>query len=316
MNKILILGCSGFIGKNIALSLLNNGQNKITGTYHTRIPNELKKKIRLVKCDLRNPIEVNKITKNIDILIHCAAVTTGAKDVITRPYIHVTDNVIMNSVVTRAAFDNSVKHVIMFSCTVMYKSSSKPLKEKDFNPSNEMYPNYFGGGWMKVFTEKMSEFYSRLGRNKYTVIRHSNIYGPYDKFDPNKSHVCSGTIIKVLKNKSGTVEIWGDGKEKRDLLYVDDLVNFVKKVVYKPKKSFCIYNVGLGKAISINELTKKVIKLSKKNLKITNNLNKKSLKNNVALNCELAKKDYGWKPKINLNMGIKKTLNWYLENIN
>jgi nucleoside-diphosphate-sugar epimerase len=179
-----------------------------------------------------------------------------------------------------------------------------------------MYPNYFGGGWMKVFTEKMSEFYSRLGRNKYTVIRHSNIYGPYDKFDPNKSHVCSGTIIKVLKNKSGTVEIWGDGKEKRDLLYVDDLVNFVKKVVYKPKKSFCIYNVGLGKAISINELTKKVIKLSKKNLKITNNLNKKSLKNNVALNCELAKKDYGWKPKINLNMGIKKTLNWYLENIN
>jgi nucleoside-diphosphate-sugar epimerase len=198
----------------------------------------------------------------------------------------------------------------------MYKSSSKPLKEKDFNPSKEMYPNYFGGGWMKVFTEKMSEFYSRLGRNKYTVIRHSNIYGPYDKFDPNKSHVFSGTIIKVLKNKSGTVEIWGDGKEKRDLLYVDDLINFVKKVIYKPKKSFCIYNVGLGKAISINELTKKVIKLSKKNLKITNNLNKKSLKNNVALNCELAKKDYGWKPKINLNMGIKKTLNWYLENIN
>ena len=59
----------------------------------------------------------------------------------------------------------------------MYRSSPKALKEKDFDANKEMYPNYFGAGWMKVFVEKMSEFYSRLNRNKYTLIRHSTFMG-------------------------------------------------------------------------------------------------------------------------------------------
>ncbi len=314
MKKIVILGTSGFIGKNIALSLAKS-KNKIVGTYFKNYPNELRNRINLVKCDLRNPIQVNNLTKKTDILIHCAATTSGAKDIFNKPYIHVTDNAIMNSVITRAAFENEIKHVIMFSCTVMYRSSKKPLKESDFNPKKEMYKNYFGGGWMKVFTEKMSEFYSRLGKNKYTVIRHSNIYGPYDKFDLEKSHVFGASITKVIKNKTGKVKIWGDGKEKRDLLYIDDLVDFVKKIIFKPKKNFCIYNIGLGKAISINELTKKIINISKLKLTIENDLKKKSLKNNIVLNCSLAKKNYGWKPKISIEEGITKTLNWYQKNL-
>ena len=314
MKKIVILGASGFIGKNIALSLAKS-KNKIVGTYFKNYPNELRNRINLVKCDLRNPIQVNNLTKKTDILIHCAATTSGAKDIFNKPYIHVTDNAIMNSVITRAAFENEIKHVIMFSCTVMYRSSKKPLKESDFNPKKEMYKNYFGGGWMKVFTEKMSEFYSRLGKNKYTVIRHSNIYGPYDKFDLEKSHVFGASITKVIKNKTGKVKIWGDGKEKRDLLYIDDLVDFVKKIIFKPKKNFCIYNIGLGKAISINELTKKIINISKLKLTIENDLKKKSLKNNIVLNCSLAKKNYGWKPKISIEEGITKTLNWYQKNL-
>ena len=314
MKKIVILGTSGFIGKNIALSLAKS-KNKIVGTYFKNYPNELRNRINLVKCDLRNPIQVNNLTKKTDILIHCAATTSGAKDIFNKPYIHVTDNAIMNSVITRAAFENEIKHVIMFSCTVMYRSSKKPLKESDFNPKKELYKNYFGGGWMKVFTEKMSEFYSRLGKNKYTVIRHSNIYGPYDKFDLEKSHVFGASITKVIKNKTGKVKIWGDGKEKRDLLYIDDLVDFVKKIIFKPKKNFCIYNIGLGKAISINELTKKIINISKLKLTIENDLKKKSLKNNIVLNCSLAKKNYGWKPKISIEEGITKTLNWYQKNL-
>ena len=71
----------------------------------------------------------------------------------------------------------------------MYRSSKNKIKESDLNLNNEIYPNYFGGAWMKIFSEKMSEFYSRLGRNKYTVIRHSNVYGPHDKFDEKKKMV-------------------------------------------------------------------------------------------------------------------------------
>ena len=77
-----------------------------------------------------------------------------------------------------------------------------------------MYERYFGAGWMKVFVEKMCEFYSRLGMNKYTVIRHSNIYGPHDKFDLDKSHVFGATLNKVINAKDDKVTVWGRGLEE------------------------------------------------------------------------------------------------------
>jgi nucleoside-diphosphate-sugar epimerase len=66
----------------------------------------------------------------------------------------------------------------------MYPSSEKPLKEEDFDPGRGLFPKYFGVGWTKVYLEKMCEFYSRIGRTRFMAIRHSNIYGPHDKFDP------------------------------------------------------------------------------------------------------------------------------------
>jgi GDP-L-fucose synthase len=73
----------------------------------------------LKKVDLTRTAEVDEIIKGKDIVIQAAAVTTGSKDVITRPYIHVTDNAVMNSLLFRACFDEKVKHVIFFSCTTM-----------------------------------------------------------------------------------------------------------------------------------------------------------------------------------------------------
>ena len=112
----------------------------------------------------------------------------------------------------------------------------------------------------------MESFYSRLNRNKYTLIRHSNIYGPYDKFDLDKSHVFGATVNKVINAKSNKVIIWEKGDEGRDLLYIDDLVNFVELAI-KNQKKFGIYNVGYGNLISINSLVKKIINLSGKKAK-------------------------------------------------
>ena len=89
---------------------------------------------------------------------------------------------------------------------------------------------------MKVFVEKMSEFYSRISKTKYTLIRHSNVYGPHDKYDLEKSHVFGATITKVMKAKKEII-IWGTGNESRDLIHIDDLINFVVCVI-KTKKKF------------------------------------------------------------------------------
>ena len=168
---------------------------------------------------------------------------------------------------------------------------------------------------MKVFSEKMSEFYSRLGRNKYTIVRHSNVYGPHDKFDLKKSHVFGATITKVATSKAGVIDIWGHGKEKRDFIFIWDLCNFIYLAIKKQKHVFEIFNVGNGNLISINDLVKKIGKYLGKKIILKHDLSKKSLDTNVKLNCNKAKKLLGWKIKNSLDDGIKKTLIWYKKNI-
>ncbi len=315
MKKILILGSSGFIGKNFSLFFQKNKKFKCYGTYFKNYPKILKNKIVLKKVNLKNENQVKGLFKSIkpDIIIQAAATTSGAKDIVSKPYMHVNDNAIINSIVTKASYDYKVRHFIFFSCTVMYKASNKFLKEKDFNANEEMYPNYFGAGWMKVFVEKLCEFYSRISDTKFTIIRHSNIYGPYDKYDLEKSHVFGATITKVMKSNKNIV-IWGEGSETRDLLHINDLISFVSKAMNKQKSKYGIFNVGSSQNISIKNLAKKIIKHSGKKIDIKHDLTKKSLKNSVKINISKSKKEISWTPKINIDTGIKKTLNWYKDN--
>tara|TARA_B100000965_G_scaffold393010_1_gene403237 strand:+ start:1125 stop:2069 length:945 start_codon:yes stop_codon:yes gene_type:complete len=308
MKKILILGCGGFIGKNLAISFSNEKSIKLYGTYLNKKPKI--KNIKLSKLNILDKNKTNKIFKNKDVVINCAAITSGAKDIISKPYIHVTENNIINSIVIESSFKNKIKHLIMLSCTLMYKSSNNLIKENNLNLNEKIYPKYFGGAWMKIYMEKMSEFFSSISKTKFTVIRHSNLYGPFDKFDLNKSHVFGASITKVLKAKK-FVTILGKGTEKRDLLFIDDFTNFVHKVIYKQKKKFRIYNCGISEYISINSLVKKIVKISKKNLKIKNKKSFNSLNTFVKLDCKLALRELGWKPKISIDKGIKKTINWY-----
>tara|TARA_B100000686_G_C16574643_1_gene854769 strand:- start:349 stop:957 length:609 start_codon:yes stop_codon:yes gene_type:complete len=197
----------------------------------------------------------------------------------------------------------------------MYRSSNNKIKETDLNLNNEIYPNYFGGAWMKIFSEKMSEFYSKLGRNKYTIIRHSNIYGPHDKYDLKKSHVFGATIAKIKMSKNGIINIWGHGKEKRDFLFVEDLCNFINLAIKKQKNNYEIFNVGYGNLISINNLVKKIAKHLKKKIILKHDYSKKSLDTNIVLDCKKAELKLGWKIRNTIDNGIKKTLMWYNKNI-
>ena len=308
MKKILILGSGGFVGTNLALYFSNKKNIQLYGTYLGKKPKI--KNIKLIKLNILDRNKTNKLFKNKDVVINCAAVTSGAKDILLKPYIHVTDNNIINSIVIESAFKNKIKHLIMLSCTIMYKSSQKLIKENDLDLNDKIYPKYFGGGWMKIYMEKMSEFFSSISKTKFTIIRHSNLYGPFDKFDLKKSHVFGATINKVL-NSNVFIKILGKGTEKRDLLYVDDFVDFVDKVILKQKKKFRIYNCGMGQYISVNSLVKKIIKISKRSLLIKHDKSFNFLNTFVKLNYKLANKELGWKPRISLDKGIEKTIKWY-----
>ncbi len=310
--RILICGASGFIGRNLFEYFSKRKDLEVIGTYHRRKFGNLN---NLIQADLTKKPEVEKILKGVDILIQAAATTSGSKDIVEKPYLHVTDNVVMNAYLFQAAYEHNVSQVIFFSCTVMYPILNRPIKESDLKLDNGIYQKYFGVGWTKVYLEKLCEFYSRLGKTKFTVVRHSNIYGPYDKFDLLKSHVFGATVTKVMTNKSGRIIVWGEGKEERDLLYVSDLVNFVNLVIDKQDYSFDIFNAGLGKSISVKDLVSKIIKASGKKLIVKFDRTKPTIATKLVLNINKAKRKFGWSPKISLDEGINKTLSWYRENV-
>ena len=142
--NILICGATGFIGRSFLERLIKNKKNRIFAVYNiknkTKYP---KSSVKWIKCDLRDEKAVNKLTKGMDVVIQAAATTTGSKDVINQPFVHVTDNAVMNAYLFRSCYLNKVKQCIFFSCTTMYKSSLKPIKEDDFNPLKYIEHKYF-----------------------------------------------------------------------------------------------------------------------------------------------------------------------------
>lgn len=312
---MLICGATGFIGRNLLDFFVKKDIYKIRATHFSRTAPKGYENVEWVKCDLKDHNSVKSIMKGVDVVLQFAATTSGAKDIVAKPYIHVTDNAIMNSLLLREAFEQSVEHFVFPSCTIMYQKSAIAISEDDYNPSDEILPFYYGAGHTKVYLEKMCEFYSRIGKTKHTVIRHSNLYGSYDKFDLEKSHVFGATVTKVMSSKDDKIIVWGTGEEQRDLLHIDDFLSFVEIALQKQSTQYELVNVGLGEGIKIKDLVQKIVKASGKNLQIEHDLSKPSVPTSLYLNCNRAKNIFGWTPKVFLEEGIKKTLEWYNQNI-
>ena len=313
MKRILICGATGFIGRNLTEHFASIAGYEVHAVSHERPPFRIDNVI-WHQGDLRMPDDVNRLVKDVDIIVQAAATTSGSRDIVARPHIHVTDNAIMNSLLLRAAFDQHIKHFVFFSCTVMYPSSDEALTESDFDSSVELHPRYFGVGWTKVYVEKMCEFFSTMGRTRHTVIRHSNIYGPHDKFDLKKSHVFGASVAKVMTAREHVV-VWGTGEEQRDLLHVEDLIRFVEYAIDRQDTPHEVFTCGLGIAIAIGKLVKTMVRLSRKPLEIRYDLSQPTIKTSLYLDCSKAKSILGWEPRVDLEDGIRRTLLWYRENV-
>lgn len=310
--KILICGGSGFIGFNMVRHFRRIPEFEVHATEHKTPPPEKYSDVRYHQVDLCHASAVTHLfNKKFDVVIQAAATTSGAADIVRSPAIHVTDNAIMNSFIFRAAADFSVNHVVFFSCTVMYPDTGKPCREEDFDPQ-KVFPKYFGVGWTKVYLEKMCEFFANNSSTRFSAIRHSNIYGPYDKFEPGKSHVFGATLHKVAKTQ-GHVHVWGDGSESRDFLHIDDLCRFVDRIVIQQTDPFDLVNVGSSTNCSVRDLVEKVIRVSKRDLRIAFDSSQPTLATSIRIDCTRAVTRYDWTPIISLDAGIESTWEWYTD---
>ena len=312
MSNVLICGATGFIGRNLVEAMATYPDFQITAQYHNRPPFDCPG-VDWIQADLTRVEDADRVAKDIDIIIQAAAVTSGVADIVSQPHIHITDNAVMNSLLFRAAHDHGVGHFIMFSCSILYMSNEAARSEDDF--TGEVHTPYQGGAWNKVYFEKMAEFFAAQGSTRYTVLRHSNMYGPYDKYDPDHSHMFGATVNKIMNAENGKITVWGDGTESRDLLYVSDLTDAVLAALTRQRDAFGLFNIGSGEAIQVRDVVKKIIVASGRELSIAYDTTKPTVPTNIHLNCKRAAAALDWSPKVSLDEGIALTLEWYRDNI-
>ena len=307
--KILICGATGFIGRNLVDHFIKDNNFDVKATWHK--PNDLTnnygESVEWVYADLTKKEDVKKVMVDVEVVLHYAAVSTNLKDAFEKPYLHVTDNVIMNSLIFRYAYEFGVKHVIFPSCTVMYEDIGKPIKETDFKGFIDDDKLYFGGGNTKVYSENMCKFYSKLGKTKYTALRQTNIIGRHDKTDLNKAHFFSSMIQKV-NSANDFIDVWGDGSEEKDLLDVNDLIKLIDIVLKKQKDNFELLNVASEKNMSISNIVEEIVRVGGKHLDIKYDKSKPSRNIKMKFDISKVKNKYGWKPQTKLEETISEIL--------
>lgn len=311
--KILVIGGSGFIGTNLILRLADF-KCQILGTFNKKKPiiNFNKKKIKFKKLNLleHNNKNIN-FFKNFDYVFMCAANTSGAKIIEKKPLDHLTPNIIMNTRALELAYQSNVKKFCFISSSTVYPNKKKIFKETDVN--YKFYEKYFIVGWMKLFSEKMCKMYSEKIKNvmETLVVRPSNLYGPYDKFEPKLSKVIPSLIVKGLSSER-YLNVWGDGKDVKDFLYIED---FIEGLLYSfTKKKLKIVNISSGISVSLRRIIKIIISNTNRKLIPKFQKNQPSMIQYRKISNKLIKKSTKWMPKVSLKDGIIHTINWYKNN--
>ena len=309
MKKALVLGGSGFVGINLINALVNNNF-KVTGTYHKKKIFYRNPKAKYKKSDLRNLNSCINLFRGMDYVFMCAANTSGAAIMKKNPLVHLNDNVIMNNNSLNSAYQNKVKKFIFISSSVVYPVTKNAVSENDVN--DIFFEKYHIAASMKRFAEKTCYIYSnKLNKPMKTlIVRPGNLYGDFDKFDLEKSHVIPALIKKIDKS-SKFLNVWGDGKDIKNFIYIKD---FVDGVILATKSNLQVVNIANNNSCTLNEIIKHLLIIFKKKLLIKNDLTKPSMIPVRKISINLAKKKLKFKNKYSLKEGLKKTVEWYKSN--
>ena len=155
--NILVAGASGFVGTHLTKKLSDLGAN-IVGSYLNRMPNQELQNVKYIKADYTNYQDCLTATKNIDYVFMAAANTSGAAVMEKTPLAHLTPNVVMNSQILSAAYENNISKFCFISSNTVYPVTDFPVKENDVN--YQFFSKYFIVGWMKLFSEMMAQMYA------------------------------------------------------------------------------------------------------------------------------------------------------------
>jgi len=307
--KVLVTGGAGFVGANLVKRLVELGAN-VRATLHMKKAVIKDDRIEYVQCDLQKPEDCAKVCGDMDYVFLCAANTSGAAVMEKTPLVHLTPNLIMNALMLEAAYAAGVKKVLFISTNTVYPVTDYPVKEGDV--TNEFFEKYFIVAWMKRFSELMCEMYAtRIKTPMQTVIvRPANIYGPFDDFEWETSHVLPALIRRVIE-RHDPISVWGDGKDIKDFIYVDDVVDGLLLAMEKIN-GFDVINIASGNQYVLSDLLEQMAKLDGyDNANIVYDASKPTMIPKRLIDPSKANLFLGFKAKTPIEEGLKKTIAWY-----
>lgn len=308
--KVLVAGATGLIGSNLVKRLLDEGA-QVRATVFRSDPANTDPRIEYVRCDLRLAQDCARAVEGMNHVHLCAASTSGAAAIAATPMIHVTPNVLINSQMLEAAYNANVEKFIWLGSTVAYPMSSKPMHEEDLM-TGEPFEKYFFAGWAKRFMEVLCQMYGERLTKKMTtiVLRPTNVYGPNDDFEFATSHVIPALIRKTIE-RWDPIEIWGDGSEIRDAIYVDDMIEAMV-LAASQLQSYAAINIGLGKGYSVREILKIVLEADGyEDAQIKFDPSKPTMIPIRLIDTSKAESVLGFKAKVDLQEGVRRTIEWY-----
>ena len=295
-------GHAGLVGSAVVRRLKYNGYKNIL---------TIEKKT----LDLRNQQQVSNFFKKnkIDAVINAAGKVGGiyANNKYKADFIY--DNLVIQNNIIHSCFQNKIKSLIFLGSSCIYPRNSKqPIKEKylltgELEKTNEPY------AIAKIAGIKMCESYNFQYKTNYKCLMPCNLYGPNDNYNLKTSHFFPALIakaIKAKKKKKPSFILWGSGKPKRELMYVDDLADACIYFMNKKTKESLI-NVGAGNDRSILNYANFILKKINLRCKILLDKSKSDGTPRKIIDSSIANK-YGWYPKINLDLGLNLTIQSYL----
>jgi GDP-L-fucose synthase len=311
--KILVAGATGLIGSHLLLRLLDEGA-MVRATLHKKDPVILDPRIEYIRCDLTNGADCRRAVDGIQHVHLCAANSSGAAMISASPMIHVTPNILINSQMLEAAYEAGVEKFIWLGSTIAYPNSDQPMKE-DQLMNEDPFDKYYYAGWAKRFMEILCRMYGeKLPRPMTTIVlRPTNVYGPMDDFEFATSHVIPALIRKSIERWK-PIEVWGDGKEVRDAIYVDDMVEAMVLAAAKINKYEAI-NIGLGKGYSVRELLSLITELDGfEKADIKYDPSKPTMIPVRLIDTSKAESLLGFRASIDIREGLRRTIEWYRQN--
>jgi len=307
--RVLVTGGAGFVGSNLVRRLVTRGA-KVRATVHTAKPTAPVEGVDYLPVDLLEADGCAAACKGMDFVFLCAAVTSGAAVMEKTPLLHLTPNLIMNARMLEAAYGAGVKKVLFISSNTVYPVTDYPVKETDC--TNQFYEKYFIVAWMKRFSEIICEMYAaKIKKTMQTVVvRPANIYGPYDKFDWETSHVLPALIRRVVE-RHDPIQVWGDGKDIKDFVYVDDLVEGLLLAMEKVN-GFNPINLASGRQYCLRDLLKIMLKIDGyENARVVYDASKPTMIPKRLIDPTKARQLLGFEANTPIEEGLRKTIAWY-----